>query len=55
MVIHLHVPSRHPQQLIYHLLKFKMDPDESLINNQHFIKTKRARPNRTTGSKVPEF
>ncbi len=32
--IHLHVPSRHPQQLIWHLLKFKLDQKEvSLISN----------------------
>jgi hypothetical protein len=30
--IHLHVTSRHPQQLICHLLNSKLDQDESLIN-----------------------
>jgi hypothetical protein len=51
--IHLHAPSKHPQQLIWHLLNSKLVQDESLINNQHFIK--RAHPHRMIGSKVPEF
>ncbi len=38
------VPSRLPQQVIYHLSKSQLKQDESLINNLH--------QNRTTDSKV---
>jgi hypothetical protein len=35
--IHVHVPSKHPQQHIYHLQKSNLSQDESLFNSEHFI------------------
>jgi hypothetical protein len=53
LVIHVQVPSRHPQQHIYHLQKSESSLYDSLTNILHFIK--RGHPHQTTGSKVPEF
>jgi hypothetical protein len=52
-VIHVQVPSWHPQQHICHPRKSEPSLYDSLTNILHFIK--RTHPHQTTGSKVPEF
>ncbi len=53
LVIHMQVPSWHPQQHICHLQKSEPSLYDSLTNILHFIK--RRHPQQTTGSKDPEF
>jgi hypothetical protein len=53
LVIHVQVPSWHPQQHICHIRKSKPSLYDSLTNILRFIKG--GHPHQTTGSKVPEF
>ncbi len=53
LVIHVQVPSWHPQQHICHLQKSEPSLYDSLTNNVHF--NKRVHPHQTTGYKVLGF